>query len=410
MFFVLSLLTFLVSSKLAPLYRGETESIIDGQYIVVFKKDTPDSVFENQLNSAKAMVGEETIGHIFRAALKGFSSKLSESQLLQFRRNPFVEFIEADQVMKAIEVQDESAIAQHGCTHEPSYSWGQTRVSQREVLLNGKYAAAASGGHGVDIYVVDTGVYVEHSDFQGRAKFGFKAQASWSNTDANGHGTHVASTSAGKLYGIAKKASIIAVKVLGDNGSGSNAGVIAGVDYVVAQYQKTGKPSTANLSLGGLLSTALNTAINRAVAAGVVFVVAAGNDNADACNYSPASAVDAITVGATDVGDLEGKDLDVRSVFSNYGKCVDIFAPGTLIKAAWIGSQTATRIISGTSMASPHVCGITALILGQDENATPKQVRDHLSSTSTNGKIDLECTNTACRASPNALVFNGCQN
>jgi len=207
-----------------------------------------------------------------------------------------------------------------------------------------------------------------------------------------------------------KKASVIAVKVLGDNGSGSTAGVIAGVDYVVAQYRQTGKPSTANLSLGGTKSTALNAAVNSAVIEGVVFVVAAGNDNSDACNYSPASAADAITVGATDIGDLNGIDKDVRSTFSNYGRCVDIFAPGTLIKAAWIGSQTATRTISGTSMASPHVCGITALILGRDGNATPKQVLELLNSTASKNMIDLDCISSACNQSPNSLVFNGCNN
>jgi len=410
MYLVLSLLVLLASSKLAPLIRGiDSTTTIEGSYIVVFKQETPDDIFENQINSAKAMVGEENIEHVYRLALKGFSSKLDDNHLLQLRRNPFVEYIESDQVMRLIELQDENAItnSQQQCALEPSDSWGQTRVSQSTISLNGRYFASSTGGSGVDAYIVDTGVYVLHSDFQGRAKFGFKASPSWSDTDANGHGTHVASTVGGKLYGIAKRVSLIAVKVLGDNGSGSTAGVIAGVDYVVTQARSTGKPSTANLSLGGAKSTALNSAVNTAVASGVTFVVAAGNDNSDACNYSPASAASAITVGATDVGDDNGKDIDVRSIFSNYGKCVDVFGPGTLIKAAWIGSQTATRTISGTSMASPHVCGVACLILG-DQSASPADVFDIINSTSNKNMIDLECTNTICTQSPNSLVYNGC--
>jgi subtilisin family serine protease len=299
---------------------------------------------------------------------------------------------------------------QHRCAFEPSDSWGQTRISQKKILLNGKYHATETGGNGVTAYIVDTGVYVQHSDFQGRATFGYKASPGWSNNDANGHGTHVASTTAGKLYGIAKKAQIVAVKVLGDNGQGSTAGVIAGVDYVVEQHQSKGKkPSTANLSLGGSFSSALNNAITLAVSAGITFVVAAGNDNYDACQYSPASADGAITVGATDIAGQTGRETDIRSVFSNYGSCVDVFAPGTLIKAAWIGSETSFNIISGTSMASPHVCGLATLILGDQPNNTPKQVLDLIISTSNKDMINMNCNeDKTCLASPNNLAYNSC--
>jgi len=201
---------------------------------------------------------------------------------------------------------------------------------------------------------------------------------------------------------------LVAVKVLGDNGSGSNSGVIAGIDYVAKQHKARGKKSTANMSLGGTKSTALNQAVAAAVASGVSFVVAAGNDDANACNYSPASAPDAITVGATDIGVTSGTEVDIRSSFSNFGPCVDIFAPGSLIKAAWIGSTTATRTISGTSMASPHVAGLASLLLG-DESLTPKQVKDRLISTGNKNFIDLLCgSDSVCKQSPNVLGYNGC--
>jgi len=296
------------------------------------------------------------------------------------------------------------------CSHELAGSWGQTRISEELINLDGSYTATHTGGVGVTAYIVDTGVYVQNNDFQGRATFGFKASPQWSNTDSNGHGTHVASTVGGKLYGVAKRVSIVAVKVLGDNGQGTNSGVIAGIDYVATQHMSKGKPSTANLSLGGGKSTALNAAVDAAVDFGVVFVVAAGNDNDNACDYSPASAKEAITVGSTDVGsNLQGNDEDIRSYFSNYGSCVDVFAPGSLIKAAWIGNVTATNTISGTSMASPHVCGVVALLIGDSPMMSPAQVRTAILGTSNKAMIDMLCEGVSeCLKSPNFLAYNGC--
>jgi subtilisin family serine protease len=405
--YLLVLIFLSVSSKLAPLHKAQKDTIED-HYIVVFKKETPNDVFEKQIGVVQAMVGD--IGHVYKKALKGFSSKLTADQLTQIRKNPFVEYVEVDQIVKLVEQNVNNEQEQQRCEFEPSDSWGQTRISQKQILLNGKYHATGTGGQGVTAYIVDTGVYVQHSDFQGRASFGYKASPSWSNTDSNGHGTHVASTTAGKLYGVAKKANIVAVKVLGDNGQGTNSGVIAGVDYVVEQHQSKGKkPSTANLSLGGSFSSALNAAITSAVSFGISFVVAAGNNDYDACQYSPASADGAITVGATNIAVVEGKEIDIRSVFSNYGSCVDVFAPGTLIKAAWIGSETAFNIISGTSMASPHVCGIATLILGDQPNNTPKQVLDLIVSTSNKKLINMACDgDKTCLQSPNYLAYNSC--
>jgi cerevisin len=214
-------------------------------------------------------------------------------------------------------------------------------------------------------------VNIQHTDFEGRAVWGKTTASGATDTDKNGHGTHVSGTIAGKTYGVAKLAKIIAVKVLGDDGTGSTADVLAGVNYVAAQHKaKPGARSVANMSLGGGKSASLDAAVNSAVAAGVSFVVAAGNSNADACNYSPAAAADAITVGASTI-------TDTLASFSNKGKCVDIIAPGQDIKSTWIGSTTATNTISGTSMASPHVAGAVAVALSQ-QNLTPKQVKEYI--------------------------------
>jgi len=246
-----------------------------------------------------------------------------------------------------------------------------------------------------------------HTEFAGRAVWGANYAGDGKNSDCNGHGTHVAGTVGGTLYGIAKQVSIIAVKVLGCTGSGTNAGVISGIQY--AANNRKGKPSVANMSLGGGFSQALNDAIKAAVKAGVVFAVAAGNNNLDACNYSPASEPSAITTGSTDVEDKgTSSQIDVRSSFSNFGKCVKVLAPGSLIKSAWYTSNTATNTISGTSMASPHVAGVAALILGDSPLATPDQVEATLLGQSTSDEIDLACSTTACRNTPNKLLYSAC--
>jgi len=246
-----------------------------------------------------------------------------------------------------------------------------------------------------------------HTEFGGRAVFGANFAGDGKNQDCNGHGTHVAGTVGGTTYGVAKKVTIIGVKVLGCTGSGTNAGVISGIQW--AATNKKGKPSVANMSLGGGYSKATNDAVAAAVKAGIAFAVAAGNENQDACNVSPASEPTAITVGSTDVSD-KGKDSqsDIRSSFSNWGKCVKIFAPGSLITSAWYTSNTAINTISGTSMASPHVAGAAAVYLGANPNATPAQVSAGLVAASTDGVINLLCSATACKNSPNKLLYSSC--
>jgi cerevisin len=253
---------------------------------------------------------------------------------------------------------------------EKSAPWGLARISHRDSLSFGtfnKYLYAEDGGDGVDVYVIDTGANTDHVDFEGRAHWGKTIPQNDEDIDGNGHGTHCSGTIGGKKYGVAKKANIYAVKVLRSNGSGTMSDVVMGVEWAAkAHSQKAGdakngkgkpfKGSVANMSLGGGKSKTLDMAVDAAVDAGMHFSVAAGNDNADACSYSPASSEKAVTVGASTLA-------DERAYFSNFGKCTDVFAPGLNILSTWIGSKYAVNTISGTSMASPHIAGLLAYLL-----------------------------------------------
>ena len=296
--------------------------------------------------------------------------------------------------------------------------WGLARVSHRSPLSFGtfnKYLYAEDGGEGVDAYVIDTGTNTEHVDFEGRAHWGKTIPNGDADEDGNGHGTHCSGTIAGKKYGVAKKANVYAVKVLRSNGSGTMADVIAGVDFAATSHQdqvtaakdgkrKGFKGSVANMSLGGGKTNLLDQAVNAAVDAGLHFAVAAGNDNADACNYSPAAADKAITVGASAIDDS-------RAYFSNYGKCTDIFAPGLSIQSTWIGSKTAVNTISGTSMASPHICGLLAYYLSLQPASdseysvaaiTPKELKSQMISIAT-----VDALTDIPKDTPNLLAWNG---
>ena len=301
---------------------------------------------------------------------------------------------------------------------EKSAPWGLARISHRDSLNFGtfnKYLYTADGGEGVDAYVIDTGTNVDHVDFEGRARWGKTIPNNDEDADGNGHGTHCSGTVAGKKFGVAKKANVTAVKVLRSNGSGSMSDVVKGVEWAAeahikkAEAAKDGKHkkfkgSVANMSLGGGKSATLDLAVNAAVEAGIHFAVAAGNDNADSCNYSPAAAQKAVTVGAST---LE----DTRAYFSNYGKCNDIFAPGLNIQSTWIGSKYATNVISGTSMASPHICGLLAYYLSLQPSSsssysageiTPKKMKANLIAVATVGALDDVPSGTA-----NILAWNG---
>lgn len=287
---------------------------------------------------------------------------------------------------------------------EKNAPWGLARISHRDSLSFGtfnKYLYSEDGGEGVDVYVIDTGTNTEHVDFEGRAHWGKTIPANDPDEDGNGHGTHCSGTIGGKKFGVAKKANIYAVKVLKSNGSGTMSDVVKGVEWAALSHidnvkaakkgkgKKGFKGSAANMSLGGGKSVTLDLAVNAAVDAGIHFAVAAGNDNADSCNYSPAAAEKAVTVGAST---LE----DERAYFSNYGTCNDIFAPGLNIQSTWIGSKYATNVISGTSMASPHIAGLLAYFLSLQppkESAfavaeiTPKQLKENLIAVATVGSL-----------------------
>jgi len=391
LFFVTLLVALCVA---APLLK--VAEPVDGEYIIVFHDNSTDLHISSHMNKMFAKRDNTSLLlHHYQHALRGYAAQLHPTLLQAALADPNVKYIEQNGIVRS------SACV----TQANAQPWGIKRIPlERPNTANKDYNYPDTAGAGVTAYIIDTGIYVANVDFEGRASFAFKATASWSDTDANGHGTHVASTVGGKNYGVAKKVILKGVKVLGDNGSGTNAGVIAGVDYVRGDSSSSKK--VANMSLGGGLATALNDAVNNAVNAGVSMSVAAGNDNRDAKNYSPASAAQAICVGAT----AEGAGTDTRSSFSNYGSLVTVFAPGTSILAAWIGGTSATNTISGTSMASPHVCGVTALFMAN--GVATRDMKATIISTAKTGLINLICTSAGnaaeCNQSQNRFLYSKC--
>jgi cerevisin len=320
--------------------------------------------FLQSAHQADPLVAEDALAgvqHLYEGHLNGYAGRFTEAVVEQIRYMPEVAYVEKDQIVRISDVQK-------------SAPWGLARISHRRKLTLGtftKYEYNPQGGEGVDAYVIDTGVNIDHVEFEGRASWGKTIPQNDVDEDGNGHGTHTAGTIVSRKYGVAKGAHVIAVKVLGSNGSGSMSDVVAGVlwaatsakekaDAASAEFAVTGKTShkgsVANMSLGGGKSQALNDAVNRAVGSGLHFAVAAGNDGRDACQFSPASAELAVTVGASTLG-------DERAYFSNHGACVDVFAPGLNVLSTYIGGKTAVATLSGTSMASPHTAGLLAYLL-----------------------------------------------
>ena len=343
---------------------------IKDAYIVVFKDDVSDvnaAVDEMSKNSnAKAK-------YVYRHSIKGFAATLPPAALENMRKNPKVRYIEQDQEVSI-------NVTQTGAT------WGIDRTDQTVLPLDGTYTYESTGST-VDAYIFDTGIKQDHSEFGGRAKPGYDAFVSGGPAnDANGHGTHVAGTVGGSRYGMAKNVTLYAVKVLGDNGSGTWSGVIAGIDWAVGHH--TTRPAVGNMSLGGGASTSVDDAVRRAVADGIVMCVAAGNSTADASTSSPARTAEAITVGAT-------TSSDGFASYSNFGSVVDILAPGSSITSAWYTSTTAINTISGTSMASPHVAGASVLYLEANPGSTPAQVSTGLKSVATPNRISSVPSGTA---------------
>jgi serine protease len=315
----------------------------------------------------------------FEQALRGFSVRMSATAAAALARSPGVRYVEQDSVREIVATQT-------GAT------WGLDRIDQRALPLNGTYIYDTNAS-GVDVYIIDTGIRSTHTQFGLRVStVGFTSISDGNGTnDCNGHGTHVAGTVGGAAYGVAKGVTLHAVRVLGCNGSGSTSGVIAGIEWVTANHLN---PAVANMSLGGGASTALDDAVRNSIAAGVTYAIAAGNSNANACNSSPARVTQALTVGSS-------TNADARSSFSNFGTCVDLFAPGSSITSAWNTSDSATNTISGTSMATPHVAGVAALYLASNPTAMPSTVHAAVVNNATQNRLTGVGT-----GSPNRLLYS----
>lgn len=418
------------SDEQAPLFSNEgIREILPHKYIIIFKEGVDPSAadFHRQwvADIHAQEVGKADPSDAFFATIKdakveggisdafdigtfvsGYTGYFLDSVIDLIRRDPNVAHVEKDSVVHANEFE-----VQKGAP------WGLARISHRAPLSLGsfnQYLHDSAGGEGVTSYIVDTGVFVDHTQFEGRAKWGATIPAGDEDADGNGHGTHCAGTIGSKDYGVAKSANLVAVKVLRSNGSGSMSDVVRGVEFAAKAHQKAAKEgkkgfkgSTANMSLGGGKSPALDLAVNAAVKSGIHFAVAAGNENQDAANTSPASAELAITVGASTISDS-------RAYFSNYGETVDIFAPGLNILSTYIGSDTSTATLSGTSMASPHIAGLLTYFVSlqpgadlefftSEKGVTPAQLKKNLVSYASKSKLsDIPDDGT-----PNLLAFNG---
>ncbi len=348
----------------APLLSASAGGIA-GSYIVVLNEGAdPRSV---------AAVAGVSPRYVYTAVLNGFAAQLNEGQLNALRHNPNVDYVEQDGVAQASATQSNA-------------TWGIDRIDQRSRPLSGTYTYTTTAS-GVYAYIIDTGIYTAHSNFGGRASNVYDAFGGNGN-DCNGHGTHVAGTVGSATYGVAKAARLRGVRVLDCNGSGSWSGIIAGIDWV--RVNRT-NPAVANLSLGGGYNSSVNTAVTNLANSGVFVAVAAGNSNADACNYSPASASAVTTVASS-------TSSDAKSSFSNYGSCVDVYAPGSSITSTW--NNGGTNTISGTSMASPHVAGVGALYKATYGNASQSTIDSWIKNNATANVITGNVTGT-----PNRLLY-----
>ncbi|WFE32889.1 S8 family serine peptidase [Micromonospora sp. WMMD975] len=349
--------------KRAPVRGTDTAGAVPGRYIVVLKdgKVSPARV----KSAASALAGEHggTVRRVFGKALNGYSASMNSRQAERLAADPDVEFVQQVQRYSATGTQ----------TNPP---WGLDRIDELSPKTDGTYTFSATGA-GVTAYVIDSGIDIDHQDFGGRASYGYDAIDDDVAQDCDGHGTHVAGTLGGTKYGVAKDVKLVAVRVLNCEGEGDSEDVIAGVDWVTG---RASGPAVANMSLGGDNDPALNEAVARSIASGITYAIAAGNSWSDACAASPANVSAAITVGATD-------RLDYRAWFSNWGPCLDTFAPGAAIESAKAGTTNGSVSFSGTSMASPHVAGAAALALEAHPTWTPQQVRNSLVTTGVSGAV-----------------------
>jgi len=335
--------------------RGDSHESVTDSYIVVFKDKVPENGTNSRADSLARKYGGH-VGHRYQRSLRGFEVSLTEQHAEQLAADSDVAYVQRNAVFQASDTQ----------LAPPS--WGLDRIDQRAEPLDHSFTFLSTAA-GVHAYVIDTGVRATHKDFGGRVTSGVDTIDNDNDaSDCNGHGTHVAGTLGGSTFGVAKGVQLVSVRVLNCGGSGTTASVVAGIEWVT---EHAIKPAVANLSLGGTGDAAVDAAVAESIASGVTYGVAAGNGARDACTVSPARVPAAITVGATD-------PTDARASFSNSGRCVDVYAPGTAITSAWNASDTATNTVSGTSMAAPEVTGDAALILAANPTWTPQQVRDKL--------------------------------
>jgi subtilisin family serine protease len=356
--------------------QGRPGDIIPDEYIVVFRDDATDVP-----SLAKQMAAQNgaSLRFTYTAALRGFAAHMSAHAAQAIQRNPRVAQVEPDRVVTL------------DATQQYPPSWGLDRIDQRSRPYDHTYNYMATGA-GVNLYIIDSGIRASHSEFGGRVTSAFSAISDGRGTgDCNGHGTHVAGTVGGRTMGVAKGVQLHAVRVIDCSGSGSASGAIAGIDWVTKNRVL---PAVANTSLAAIGSSSLNTAVQNSINAGVVYTASAGNSATDACNQSPANLPAAVTVAASSAGDLQAG-------FSNYGRCVDVYAPGVGISSAWFTSDTATFSLNGTSMAAPHVAGVAALYLETNPGATPAAVTQAILDNATQGHMGSLGT-----GSPNRLLYS----
>lgn len=361
---------------------SEAKGIIKNQYIVILNKDVGSS---NEFAQGIAKQHGGKVLQTYDAVLKGFAIYLPDVAGTAFveamKKNPKVVSVENDTIMKV------------DATTQSNPDWGLDRIDQKNLPLDSAYSYLQTGS-GTTAYIVDTGILSTHQQFSGRVLSGYTAISDGNGTsDCHGHGTHVAGTVGGSTYGVAKNVSLVPIRILGCDGSGASSNVIAGLDWILKNGKK---PAVVNMSLGGEANASLDSAVENLFNNGYVMVVAAGNSNTDACSSSPARVSKAITVAATD-------STDTRASYSNYGSCVDIFAPGSQINSSWIGSNTATKVLNGTSMATPHVAGVVAEMLQSTPTATPQTISANLLNQASSNVVKNPS------GSPNRLLYKSAQ-
>jgi subtilisin family serine protease len=383
---ILSLLAIAAATKIRTL-RSDAE-IVPGSYLIKLKDDVnPDNFIAKHVSirrsNGEVVALKDSVTNVWEATIKGFAAKLDDSELSQLDSDPQVESIEPNQVVRIA-----ATVVQNNA------DWGIARHSSRGAVSSPyTYRYDDSAGSTSRVYVIDTGIRTTHQQFGGRAVWGASFISGETNTDLNGHGTHCAGTVGGTTYGVAKLATLVAVKVLNSGGSGTLAGVISGVDWATSDAANRGVFTVQSLSLGASSSPTVNQAVARARTAGNFVAVAAGNSNANACNYSPAGELSVFTVGST-------ANNDARSSFSNFGTCVDIFAGGTSITSAYHSSDTATAVLSGTSMACPQVAGLAAYTATREGTTNVATVENLLTTRS------VAAVSNPGTGSPNRLAQN----